>query len=71
VSTEPAYRSVEELRRELNGLVAAWHHRTGQPHGTIHAELRDATGGPLARLADAAELQARIDTLRAWAVGRR
>ena len=28
------------LRRELNGLVAAWHHRTGQPHGVTHAALR-------------------------------
>ncbi|HEX5113999.1 MAG TPA: DEAD/DEAH box helicase, partial [Pseudonocardiaceae bacterium] len=24
------------LRKELNGLIAAWHHRTGQPHGVIH-----------------------------------
>src|SRR6185295_8428976 len=28
------------LRRELNGLVAAWHHRTGQPHGVTHSTLR-------------------------------
>ena len=34
------------LRRELNGLVAAWHHRTGQPHGVIHAALRKECGGP-------------------------
>ncbi len=27
------------LRRQLNALVAAHHHRTGQPHGKIHAEL--------------------------------
>lgn len=74
VSADPpasTYQSVEELRRELNGLVGAWHHRTGQPHATIHAELRAASGGPLTRLADAAHLQARIDTLRAWAVGQR
>ena len=28
------------LRRELNGLVAAWHHRTGQAHGVTHSALR-------------------------------
>ncbi|MCW2783263.1 MAG: ATP-dependent helicase, partial [Marmoricola sp.] len=27
------------MRRELNGLVAAWYHRTGQPHGVTHAAL--------------------------------
>jgi hypothetical protein len=49
------------LRRELNGLVGAWHHRTGRPHGAIHAELRRACGGPAAARAGAEELQARID----------
>src|SRR5204863_10137336 len=38
--------SLAALRKELNGLIAAWHHRTGQPHGVIHAELRRACGGP-------------------------
>jgi superfamily II DNA or RNA helicase len=60
-----------QLRRELNGLVGAWHHRTGKPHGAIHAELRQATGGPPAALATADELRARIDTIRAWATARR
>jgi superfamily II DNA or RNA helicase len=60
-----------QLRRELNGLVGAWHHRTGKPHGAIHAELRQATGGPPAAMATADELQARIDTIRAWAAARR
>ena len=32
------------LRRELNGLVAAWNHRTGQPHGVTHAALRRECG---------------------------
>ena len=65
------YRAVADLRRELSGLVAAWHHRTGQPHGVIHADLRSACGGPLIALADAGEIQQRIDTLRTWAVARR
>ncbi|WP_188781440.1 DEAD/DEAH box helicase [Marmoricola endophyticus] len=55
------------LRRELNGLVAAWHHRTDQPHGVIHNRLRRETGGPAASVATAEELHARIDKLRDWA----
>jgi len=52
------------LRRELNGLVAAWYHRSGQPHGTTHAALRKQCGGPAAAVATADQLQARIDRLR-------
>jgi superfamily II DNA or RNA helicase len=55
------------LRRELNGLVAAWHHRTGQPHGVTHAALRKDCGGPPAAVASGEQLQARIDRLREWA----
>ena len=59
------------LRRELNGLVAAWNHRTGQPHGVIHSALRKECGGPAAAAATAAQLQQRIDTIRGWAAQRR
>ncbi len=55
------------MRRELNGLVAAWHHRTGQPHGVTHAALRKECGGPAAAAASAAQLRQRIDLLRDWA----
>ena len=55
------------LRRELNGLVAAWHHRTGQPHGVTHAALRKELGGPAAAIANAEQLHARINRLREWA----
>jgi superfamily II DNA or RNA helicase len=65
-----AYERLSVLRRELNGLVGAWHHRTGQPHGAVHAELRRVCGGPLAVQASAEQLQARIDMIRAWAVKR-
>ena len=58
-------------RKELNALVGAWHHRSGQPHGAIHAELRRVCGGPLAVQADLAQLQARIDRIRSWAGARR
>ncbi|WP_415094318.1 DEAD/DEAH box helicase [Nocardioides sp.] len=55
------------LRRELNGLVAAWFHRTGQPHGVTHAALRKECGGPAAAVANADQLRARINALRDWA----
>ena len=59
------------LRRELNGLVAAWNHRTGQPHGVTHAALRKDCGGPAAAVATAVQLQQRIDKIRDWAAQRR
>ncbi len=55
------------LRLELNGLVAAWHHRTGQGHGITHAALRRECGGPASATANAEQLMARIDRLRQWA----
>jgi superfamily II DNA or RNA helicase len=65
------HRAVPALRKELNGLVGAWHHRTGIPHGAVHTELRQACGGPLAAQASAEQLQARIDLIRQWALRRR
>ncbi|SEQ01702.1 DEAD/DEAH box helicase [Microlunatus flavus] len=62
---------LKELRRELNGLVAAWHHRTSSPHGVIHADLRTACGGPPTAVASADDLERRIATIRSWAVHRR
>jgi superfamily II DNA or RNA helicase len=56
------------LRRELNSLVAAWHHRTGKAHGITHAALRKECGGPAAAVANATQLQARIDRIREWAL---
>ncbi len=55
------------MRRELNGLVAAWYHRTGQPHGITHAALRKECGGPAAAAANAVQLEKRIELLRDWA----
>jgi superfamily II DNA or RNA helicase len=54
------------LRKELNGLVAAWHHQTGKQHGTIHSELRRACGGPALPQATAAQIQARVEMMRKW-----
>jgi hypothetical protein len=55
------------LRRELNGLVAAWHHRTGQPHAVTHAALRRVCGGPAASQASVEQISERINMLRSWA----
>jgi hypothetical protein len=59
------------LRKELNGLVGAWSHRTGQPHGVIHAELRQACGGPAIPQASADQIRDRIAMIRKWALSRR
>ncbi len=59
------------LRKELNGLVGAWNHRTGQPHGVIHNDLRKACGGPALPQATADQIRARIDMIRHWAATRR
>ena len=66
----PAHEQLAALRRELNGLVAAWHHRTGQAHGVTHSELRRDCGGPAAAVASADELRERIARVRAWAARR-
>jgi superfamily II DNA or RNA helicase len=55
------------LRKELNGLVGAWSHRTGQPHGVIHNELRRQCGGPPLAQASADQVTARIAKIRQWA----
>lgn len=68
VAEVSTHEQLAVLRRELNGLVAAWHHRTGQAHGITHAALRKECGGPAAAIANAEQLRARIDRVREWAV---
>jgi len=61
VAAGPTAREIlAGLRKELNGLVAAWHHRTGQPHGAIHADLRRGCGGPPLAQATADQIRSRI-----------
>ena len=55
---------LRDLRRELNTLVSATHHRTGKPHGWIHNELRRRCGGPPIAAASSDQLQERIEALR-------
>jgi superfamily II DNA or RNA helicase len=67
-ATPPVSREgLTALRKELNGLVGAWNHRTGQPHGVIHADLRRACGGPPLPQATADQIRARIEMIRRWA----
>nr|WP_082812554.1 DEAD/DEAH box helicase [Cellulomonas timonensis] len=68
---EMDHRRQAELRKELAQLVGAWARRSGQPHGTVHTELRRRCGGPEVALADPDQLTARIEMLRAWFVGKR
>jgi len=55
---------LRDLRRELNTLVSLTHHRTGQPHGWIHSELRRRCGGPPIAAATRDQLKERIVALR-------
>ncbi|HWB35333.1 MAG TPA: DEAD/DEAH box helicase [Rugosimonospora sp.] len=52
------------LRRQLNELVGAHHHRSGLPHGKIHAELRRLCGGPPSAQATIEQLEERIATIQ-------
>jgi superfamily II DNA or RNA helicase len=70
-SPGPTRESLAALRKELNALIGAWHHRTGQPHGVIHADLRRICGGPPLAAATAEQLRARIAAIRGWAVSSR
>ncbi|OLF16906.1 hypothetical protein BU204_14510 [Actinophytocola xanthii] len=54
------------LRKELNTLVAMYHHRTGKPHAKIHSELRRVCAGPPTAMASVEQLEERIATLRSW-----
>jgi superfamily II DNA or RNA helicase len=67
----PAREALAALRKELNGLIGAWHHRTGQPHAVVHADLRRACGGPPLPQATADQIRARIAMIRRWATAGR
>jgi superfamily II DNA or RNA helicase len=68
---EMDHRRQAELRKELAQLVGAWARRSGQPHGSVHNELRRRCGGPEVALADPGQLEARVEMLRGWFVGKR
>jgi superfamily II DNA or RNA helicase len=64
VATLSAGERRNSLRRQLNTLVAAHHHRTNLPHGKIHAELRRLCGGPPSAQATIEQLEERIATIQ-------
>ncbi|MEI3866583.1 DEAD/DEAH box helicase [Microbacterium sp. CCNWLW134] len=59
------HRTLKEQRQLLNSLVGLYARQSGEPHGAVHAELRRICGGPAVSHATVAQLQARIDVLRA------
>ncbi len=67
----PTRETLAALRKELNQLISAWHHRTSQPHGVIHADLRRACGGPPLPQATGEQIRARIAMIRRWATAGR
>jgi superfamily II DNA/RNA helicase len=71
VTEVSGHRQITALRKELHSLVGAWSRRTGQPHGVVHANVRQSCGGPEVPQASAEQLQNRIDTLRKWFVGKK
>jgi hypothetical protein len=70
-NTVAIHRALKEQRQQLQSLVAAWARRSGQPHGVVHADLRRICGGPAVAQASMEQVQARIEKLQAWFVGRK
>jgi superfamily II DNA or RNA helicase len=58
------HRTLKEQRQLLNSLVGLYARQSGEPHGSVHAELRRLCGGPAVSHATVAQLQARIEVLR-------
>jgi hypothetical protein len=65
------HRALRAQRKELNSLVAAYARKTGEPHASIHLDLRRACGGPEVPAATSEQVTTRIETIRRWFVGRR
>jgi len=65
------HRQLMDLRGQLAKNVSAWAARTGTPHGQVHNKLRSVCGGPAVAQASAEQLQARIEKLQDWFVGRK
>lgn len=66
VAPVTTHGQLRDLRKELNALVSAMHHRTGKPHGWIHNELRRVCGGPPVAAATSDQIRERIDNIRTW-----
>ena len=66
-----AHRALAKQRKELNGLVAQYARKSGQPHAVIHNDLRQQCGGPTLDKASSEQVGERIELIRRWFVGRR
>ncbi len=66
---KPLYEQVAEARTELHRLVSIRAAATSIPHGKIHAQLRNACGGPPVAQASLEDLRDRIATVRRWMRG--
>ncbi|RLK49549.1 DEAD/DEAH box helicase [Microbacterium telephonicum] len=60
----PLHRTLREQRQLLNSLVGLYARQSGEPHGSVHSELRRICGGPEVARATVAQLQSRIDVMR-------
>nr|WP_253941441.1 DEAD/DEAH box helicase [Microbacterium sp. SYP-A9085] len=58
------HRTLKEQRQVLNSLVGLYARQSGEPHASVHAELRRMCGGPAVAQATVAQLQKRIELLR-------
>jgi superfamily II DNA or RNA helicase len=58
------HRTLKEQRQLLNSLVGLYARQSGEPHASVHAELRRVCGGPAVAQATVAQLQKRIEVLR-------
>ncbi|MEX3609629.1 DEAD/DEAH box helicase [Rothia sp. LK2588] len=65
------HRQLKDLRNKLAKNVSAYAIRSGKAHGAIHNELRRVCGGPPVAQASAEQIQARIDKLADWFIGRK
>jgi len=65
------HRKLAELRKELNALVAAWARRSKTPHGVVHTQLRESSGGGEVAVASQKQLEERIAQVRRWFVGQK
>lgn len=66
----PLHRVRAQRRKELSNLVSTWARRSNTSHAFVHAELRRRCGGPEVAQASTEQIEARINLLRDWFIGK-
>lgn len=66
----PLHRVRAQRRKELSNLVSTWARRSNTSHALVHAELRRRCGGPEVAQASTEQIEARINLLRDWFIGK-